>query len=135
MELKLSIPGDIRAAETARRAVDAFRPHVPEGRLEVLELLVNELVTNALLHSCMEGDSIAVDVHLVGGRIRGEVCDPGTGFERPGAPALDATSGRGLMLVDALAESWGIISDPSTCVWFELAAEASIPSARSSVLG
>ena len=131
----MSIPGDIRAAETARRAVDAFRPHVPEGRLEVLELVVNELVTNALLHACMAGDSISVEVSLIGDRIRGQVCDPGRGFERPGAPPLDATSGRGLMLVDGLAESWGIIADPSTCVWFELDTEAAVPSERTSSAG
>ena len=45
--------------------------------------------------------------------------DGGDGFAAPEAPAPDATSGRGLALIDALAGRWGI-EKGSTHVWFEL---------------
>jgi hypothetical protein len=47
-------------------------------------------------------------------------------FEHPPAPpSPDAVGGWGLMLVDRIADRWGIANGTGgTCVWFELLSEA-----------
>lgn len=121
MRLSLTIPGDIRAAEAARRAVACFESRLDEARFETFTLLVNELVTNALLHACMQGEPIGLDVSLDGEVLRATITDPGTGFDLPDrTPMLEDTSGRGLFMVERLAERWGMESNPHTSVWFEV---------------
>lgn len=116
------IPGDIRAAEAARRAVGCFESRLSGELFETVSLLVNELVTNALLHACMDGEPIHLDVALSDtGILRAAVKDPGAGFPIPAStPAIEATSGRGLFLVDQLADRWGMEAAPQTKVWFEM---------------
>lgn len=83
-------------------------------------LLVTELATNALRHG-----GPGVDLWLrpvAGGGLRVELVDgrPGT---LPGVsvPDADAEGGRGLLLVSALARSWGSERlSAGKCVWFEL---------------
>jgi len=123
VRLDLSIPGDMRAAETARRALGCLNAYLRPELHEALSLLVNELVTNSLLHACSHGETIDLGVQASadGELVRAEVRDPGSGFEPPtGRPGLEATSGRGLFMVASMADSWGIESLPRTCVWFEL---------------
>ena len=123
VRLELSIPGDMRAAETARRALGCFNAYLRPELHEALRLLVNELVTNSLLHACSHGERIdlGVEADADGEQVRAQVCDPGSGFAPPeGRPKLEATSGRGLFLVESMADAWGIESHPQTCVWFEL---------------
>ena len=126
MRLSLRLPGDLRAAETARRALSCFTNHIPNEVLDTLSLVVNELVTNSLLHACMNGEPIDLVVDLDGERISGSVTDPGRGFVPPPRqqPNLDATSGRGLFLVEQLSQRWGVETDPQTSVWFEMPALA-----------
>lgn len=135
MQLSLSIPGDIRAAETARRAVACFEARLEPELFDTLSLLVNELVTNSLLHACMGGEPIGLEVALgAEGGVRVSVSDPGNGFEVPtGEPRPEATSGRGLFLVDHLADRWGVEAAPQTRVWFEVSADGAI--ARDSATG
>jgi anti-sigma regulatory factor (Ser/Thr protein kinase) len=53
--------------------------------------------------------------------LRAEVSDPGPGFvPRERAGELDDPGGWGLVLVDRLAERWGVHNDERTSVWFEL---------------
>ncbi|MGW3625980.1 ATP-binding SpoIIE family protein phosphatase [Streptomyces sp. NPDC000880] len=85
------------------------------------ELLVSEVVTNALVH----GDS-DVDMHVrrYPGRVRVEVRDSDPHLALPVAFPLaddEAEGGRGLVIVSAMASSWG--NSPSgrgKTVWFEL---------------
>ncbi len=121
MHLALTIPGDVRAAEAARHAVAAFRTRINEDTLETLTLLVNELVTNSLLHACRDGGSIELEVDLADQKITASVEDPGGGFTPPDHdPDPEATSGRGLFLVAALSDAWGVEQSPRTRVWFEI---------------
>ncbi|WP_438485229.1 ATP-binding protein [Streptomyces sp. S186] len=84
---------------------------------EVAALLTSELVTNALLHT----DGGAVVTARVTDRLRVEVRDFAERRPEPRAPSVDGTSGRGLMLVRALADAWGIRPEGvGKCVWFEL---------------
>jgi serine/threonine-protein kinase RsbW len=86
-------------------------------------LLTSELVTNTLQHTATGtgGDFEVIACHGPG-RIRVTVIDDGS----PGTPALApraalATSGQGLMLVEALAARWGHHGNQrARTVWFEL---------------
>lgn len=121
MRLTLNIAGDLRAPMTARRAVSAFAEHLPPRAVETLALVVNELVTNALLHVCMDGEPIYLEVDCEEGRVWGHVGDPGNGFDAPTTMVDQAAlSGRGLILVDQLTSRWGVEAAPTTRVWFEI---------------
>lgn len=88
---------------------------------EVVCLLTNELVTNAVLHARSEiGLRISRDTQ----RLRVEVGDHSA--QAPVRRRLDlgAQTGRGLALVDALAADWGVeqLVDNGKVVWFEVEA-------------
>ena len=54
--------------------------------------------------------------------MRVQVSDPGVGFEHsPRNAPLDEEGGWGLVLIESMAESWGVEQDAGTRVWFELA--------------
>jgi anti-sigma regulatory factor (Ser/Thr protein kinase) len=88
---------------------------------QVIELLVSELVTNAVRHGAGDPhESILVRAQRTGGSVRVEVCDEGGGFHQRGeAPPALQPGGRGLMLVDTLASRWGVMPGQPNCVWFE----------------
>ncbi|MFF3329447.1 ATP-binding protein [Streptomyces sp. NPDC002888] len=85
--------------------------------------VVAELASNAVAHGRVPGRDFRLLVYVVGGTLRIEVTDT-RGDRRPQAqlPAPDAESGRGLVLVDALADRWGVMEGPSPrkTVWAEL---------------
>jgi anti-sigma regulatory factor (Ser/Thr protein kinase) len=91
---------------------------------ETVVLLVSELVSNAVQHGGPHGRDarvgLMVDEHEAGVRV--EVTDAGGGDPRPGDGAIDRPSGRGLLLVEALASRWGCKRMAvGKTVWFELA--------------
>lgn len=98
-----------------------------EPPANALSLAVTELITNSVVHADMpDGAEIQVAVHRGPGRVRVEVCDGGDTFNlAPRGP--EYAGGRGLMIVDALSERWGISRDGSTCVWFEMPIEQVTP--------
>ncbi|WP_323186046.1 MULTISPECIES: ATP-binding protein [unclassified Streptomyces] len=82
-------------------------------------LLVSELVTNALRHA---HGPVRVNLRVHGAVLRCEVEDGSATGPVPRTAGIDAESGRGIELVDALAQDWG--SDRTTTgktTWFELA--------------
>jgi anti-sigma regulatory factor (Ser/Thr protein kinase) len=86
-------------------------------------MIVTELVTNAVRHG--PGGPVEVAIYAGGNGMRGEVADPGPGIDHYGLDRRKATEegGRGLFLVDALSDRWGLSVDRSR-VWFEVAARA-----------
>ena len=118
-----SLPAEPASAGRARRYVcDALQRLRYDAVTDVAELLVTELVTNALLHARSD---VRIRVVVDGDRVRVEVAD------RSRAPVVlrrfseVSTTGRGLALVDALAAQWGSNVDADgKIVWFELQKEA-----------
>ncbi|MER5643130.1 ATP-binding protein [Streptosporangium sp. NPDC002524] len=89
-------------------------------------LLTSEIATNAVIHSRSgEGGAFTVTVACSATGVRVSVQDEGSS-ETPAAnraPA-DATGGRGLPLLEALAHRWGVVREAgSNKVWFELVLE------------
>ncbi|MFZ4236227.1 ATP-binding protein [Streptomyces murinus] len=72
-------------------------------------LVVSELMTNALLHGSLRGRLIRLRVLTTAATLRVEVSDP-RGERRPNLRAVpgDQQFGRGLLLVQALADDWGV---------------------------
>jgi anti-sigma regulatory factor (Ser/Thr protein kinase) len=88
-----------------------------------MEMIVTELVTNAVKHG--PGGPVELAIQAGGSGMRGEVVDPGPGIDHFDLDKRRATEegGRGLFLVDALSDSWGLSRDRSG-VWFEVAPRA-----------
>jgi GAF domain-containing protein/anti-sigma regulatory factor (Ser/Thr protein kinase) len=114
---------------SASSARSALRGLLEPFRLDVdaALLLLSELVGNAVTYA---GESeIVVRARVADGRLRVEVMDSGAGVPpQPVAPPLEAEGGRGLMLVEALADRWGAdVTAEGKTLWFEIAAVAGTP--------
>ncbi|MFJ8438439.1 ATP-binding protein [Kitasatospora griseola] len=111
---------DLPAVGTVRRRLRAALDHwgVPE-LADTAELLTSELVTNALVHT---GKGAEFDAQLTAEqRLRIEVHDRTSRLPGRRHPNEDATSGRGLLLVEALADAWGVqLRGDGKVTWFEL---------------
>src|SRR5580658_4976366 len=106
----------------ARRFVRRVAAH--RADLDDLELLVSELVTNAVVYAT--GD-VEVTICLGADRVRVAVGD-GNGTP-PNLRSPDAAGGRGLHLVEAVASRWGVEGRAGgKSVWFEMDGPAPRPS-------
>ncbi|MFJ8538396.1 ATP-binding protein [Streptomyces sp. NPDC093591] len=88
-------------------------------------LCVSELATNALLHGVPPGRRFALRLALdTDGVLRVELHDSGPGEIRvPDDPVPESEHGRGLLLVTALADKWGVGErNPGKVVWCEFEA-------------
>jgi anti-sigma regulatory factor (Ser/Thr protein kinase) len=140
-----------RGAFEARRCLDTFRlpavgPSVAEARRRVrgrlrewgvddgaasdTEMLVSELFTNALRHTASE--RIVCALVVTGDLVRIEVTDEGSPLTepRPREAGFDEEGGRGLLLVGALSDAWGVRAARTghgRTVWAELSAWSGQP--------
>jgi anti-sigma regulatory factor (Ser/Thr protein kinase) len=123
-ELSIQLPASAESPALARRAL-ASMAGLDEELLQQAVLLVSELVTNSVRHGA-DGE-IKLYARDDGKFLRIEVRDAGPGFTpRPGVRAAGALEpgGWGLLLVDRIADRWGVESDDGTSVWFELGTAA-----------
>ncbi|GAA3173438.1 ATP-binding protein [Streptomyces virens] len=111
-----------RSARLARLLADA---HLRDWGYdsEAARQVVAELAVNAATHGRVPGRDFRLALYVIDGTLRIEVTD--TRSERLPElqpPTADAESGRGLLLVDALADRWGVTEDrfPRKTVWAEL---------------
>jgi PAS domain S-box-containing protein len=115
------------SAAQARHFVRAALHDVAPDLVDTAQLLVSELVTNAVLHARTEVD---VSASLADGTVRVGVTD-----RRPDRPPVPhdcssyAGTGQGLALVEKLADRYGVDADDRTkTVWFELGPGTPAPS-------
>jgi len=121
------------AIARARHALDGLYVELGERLHRTVELLVSELVSNSVRYSNASNGVIEVLACVTPTVVRVEVSDDGDGFEPPPVPHNNAESGRGLELVQELADRWGRPTGLRTSVWFELdrkAAPAALREAR-----
>ena len=121
--LAFSLNGGPGAPSVARGELRAGDGAVPPSVRDDVLLLVTELVTNAVRHAGVgPGERLRVEVTRRRSRVRVEVAHPGSEFDHlPLKPSHDLTGGWGLVLLDRIAERWGIAERTyDTCVWFEL---------------
>jgi anti-sigma regulatory factor (Ser/Thr protein kinase) len=128
-ELELTVRPAPGAALQARHALASLRLVEIEQEPALL-LLVSELVTNSVRHAGLRADEpIRLRARADADCAYVEVCDTGRSGTVPNQrePTFDALEpgGLGLMLVDQMADRWGVrCGDGRTCVWFELACAA-----------
>ncbi len=120
-ELVRLLPAQGDALAEARAMVEEVEGLSRAARDDIA-LLLTELVGNSLRHAGLgPDDRIRVRIARQRGSVRVEVIDPGPGFspmrERPGRRQ---TGGRGIYLVEQVADRWGLERTGETCVWFEL---------------
>ncbi|MGW0696798.1 MULTISPECIES: ATP-binding protein [unclassified Streptomyces] len=85
---------------------------------DTVELLVSELVTNALCHA---RGPVRLNLQVRGSHLRCEVEDTNSEGPVRRTVCADAEGGRGMELLDLLAESWGSSSTATgKTLWFEL---------------
>ena len=115
----MRLAADEHAAGQARRyARHWLADHALSPRLiDDIELVVAELVSNAVRHGCPPFD---VDLYEAAGVIRGEVRDRSSALPKLN-PAPDHSGGFGLGIVSACTARWGAVADgDGKEVWFEI---------------
>lgn len=111
------------AVPEVRRFVRTLLRDQPPEVSEAAELLTSELATNCIQHAHSDFEVVV----RLGANIRIETHDGGAGLPRLLSPGNEDLTGRGLRIVDAVSEAWGIDrAATSKTVWFTLA-----PSQRS----
>jgi anti-anti-sigma factor len=123
----LDLPADATAPRLARAAVDEVLGDHP--RRDDLLLCVSEVVTNAVLHA---RSASQLRVRPAAHGIVVEVTDHDPRLPTRRQHDLQAPTGRGLHLLDALAASWGTTPhEGGKVVWFEfdLSGPGSFPGA------
>jgi anti-sigma regulatory factor (Ser/Thr protein kinase) len=124
-----------RGARLARRLVshrlDSWGHPYTSPVNETLTLITAELTANAVRHGHVPGRDFHVRLTLTEDVVRIEVTDTRTEKQPPTSPqeAADSLSesGRGLLLVTALADGWGVSPRPAApgkTVWAELHVQA-----------
>jgi anti-sigma regulatory factor (Ser/Thr protein kinase) len=114
-------PGDPEALAEARHMIRAAVGAWGARDLSnEIELVADELITNALMHT--EGSAIVTLRVLTGShrRLRVEVEDSSSALPRRREAGESGVSGRGLLLVDLLTDVWGVEArGGGKCVWCE----------------
>lgn len=106
MTWSLALPSAVEAVPRARRGVvTQLRDWGCEPLCDAAALVVSELVTNAVLHA---RTPIELSLEQVRNGVRVTVRDLADGLPAMGAPMSLASNGRGLVLLEALAQSWGV---------------------------
>jgi anti-sigma regulatory factor (Ser/Thr protein kinase) len=93
---------------------------VAHARLPDLQLVISEIVTNAIRHGGQTG-GILLAATPKSDYLCVQVTDGGSGFApRPGAMGSDDHGGFGLFIVERLTRRWGMTREGArTRVWFE----------------
>ncbi|MFJ3200171.1 SpoIIE family protein phosphatase [Streptomyces sp. NPDC086989] len=111
-----------RIAGARRQIRELLHDWADAEQVDSAVLMVSEMVTNVLMHT--DGDALLVAEaagELGTRRLRIEVADSSDELPHKRHPGEMASSGRGVLLTEMLADSWGV--DPrgeGKSIWFEL---------------
>ncbi|MFD8964227.1 ATP-binding protein [Streptomyces sp. NPDC059568] len=122
LHLSLSFRPDAQRPQQTRRIVGAVLRQgvgLGEDEVETVQLLVSELVTNAVVHAHSERVRFSVSYDLAG-EVRIEVDDHSPARIQLRRPGPEEENGRGMLLVAALARAWG---RRGTCTWCTVAVQ------------
>jgi serine/threonine-protein kinase RsbW len=119
---QLTLAATARAAGLARQATHEALASWGAAHLEeAAVLLVSELVTNAVRHAHTGGSALVLRLEAAGPRLRIEVHDADPRLPQPRRPGRLDGSGLGFVLIEALADSWGVRKATiGKAVWAEL---------------
>ncbi|GGR34841.1 ATP-binding protein [Streptomyces aurantiogriseus] len=118
------LPSDSRAGQMRRITTTHLQIWDLAELIDTVALAVSELVTNAVRHG--QGKPVGLRVTNSAHELRIEVTDGSQERARLRYSAQNDESGRGLLLVDALTDRWGVSPDGTT-TWCSIA----IPQGRS----
>ncbi|MEV5953046.1 SpoIIE family protein phosphatase [Streptomyces sp. NPDC051987] len=111
-----------RIAEARQHVRELLHDWGSPDQVDSAVLLVSEMLTNVLVHTDADALLLAeVSGHAPGRRLRVEVTDAGDDLPHKRRPGELASSGRGLVLIEILADAWGV--EPrgqGKSIWFEL---------------
>jgi serine/threonine-protein kinase RsbW len=115
----MELESDPAAVASARQFVSATLWAMElDCLMDEATLVVSELVTNAVIHA---RTAVAVGVTVTPEKVRIAVSDDNSRLPVVGETPEDATSGRGLHLVGAIAQAWGVEEQATAkVVWAEL---------------
>lgn len=98
-------PAEATSVSQARRFVGKSLEEYSRDLVQSVELMVSELATNAVRHS---HTGFEVDIGTTSDEVRVAVTDTGAGQPRKRSPAPTDPNGRGLQIVEALADRWEV---------------------------
>ncbi|MGW2489496.1 SpoIIE family protein phosphatase [Streptomyces sp. NPDC001606] len=109
-------------AEARRQLRELLHDWASADQVDSAVLLVSEMVTNVLVHTDSDALLLAEVIGERGGRrLRVTVADAGDDLPHKRRPGELASSGRGLVLIELLAERWGVNPrGEGKSIWFEL---------------
>lgn len=111
-------PRRSESVSEARRFVRDTLVDQPSEARDAVELMVSELATNCIRHAQSAFD---VTIQATRRAVRVEVCDGQPGRPMPRSPSPSEPTGRGLLIVEALSNAWGVDESPGgKVVWFEI---------------
>ena len=126
----IQLPAEASSAAVARDAVRRLvltagpdtQTASSQQALDRVVLLTSEVVTNAVLHA---GTPLRLTAAIEAGRAVVRVYDGARIPPRRRAYRNEDANGRGMHLVDALADQWGIEETAAgKCVWFSITVSA-----------
>ena len=113
MIFERSFPNGSESPRLARRFVTSVLEHLDAETIAEIELMVSEVATNAIHHA-----RSGFEVRIVEGpdEVCVEVTDRGDGTPRARRPTPNEPTGRGLVIVDTLADEWAVerVADGTT---------------------
>jgi len=121
--MKTTLAADVSAPGQARAHLVALleTTRLPEGvPIDKIVLTASELVTNAVQAGAT---TVEIDVTVTEGRLDLVVVDDAGGWPTPTSAAPDDTAGRGLLIVEQLADTWEVVArrhgKAVTVSWFD----------------
>jgi anti-sigma regulatory factor (Ser/Thr protein kinase) len=118
-------PREATSVGAARRFATQLLAGAPAKTVDAVELMVSELATNCIRHA---EAAFEVTVSRARGRVRIAVTDDAGGTPTMRSPGPEDPTGRGLLIVDAFSDAWGVEREGrgGKTVWFMVTVPATV---------